>query len=177
MGGIALGILLKGLGFGKILLGWFWDAVKGTFKFAIEKPFQFLTIILSIALIGAAWYGINTKKQLVHTQSIVDEKVLFIKGQDVRLKEYVTALDVEKKNHVNDIKKSNTAVDSIKKTADAALAKAQAAGREALKDKRKFDQLGVDYGRANDSKKSPAERIAREQDTNDSFIKDWKKAQ
>lgn len=177
MVGIALGILLKGLGFGKMLLGWLWDVVKGVCKFAVDKPFQFLVIILSVALVWAGWYAYGTKTELAETKKIVDEKVLFIKGQDKVLKEYVTALSTEKKNHVTDIKRGNEAVNSLKKTADAALAKAQAAGREALKEKAQFDKMGVDYGRANNSKAPAAERIVREQETNDSFIKDWKKAQ
>lgn len=177
MGGIALGILLKALGFGKLLLGWAWDAFKGICKFAIEKPFQFLTILLSLVLVWAGWYTIQTKQQLVETQKVVDEKVKYIKGQDIRLKEYVVALKTEKTNHVNDIKKSNTAVDSIKKAADAAYARAQAAGQKALKDKVKYDDLGRDYGRANISTGKPEERIKREEATNDSFIKEWRKAQ
>lgn len=175
MGGIALGILLKGLGFGKLLLGWIWDTIKGIFKFAVEKPFQFLTIVLSIALIFAAWYGLSTKKVLTDTQKIVDEKVLFIKGQDKILKEYVKALDVEKKNHVASITRSNDAVTRMKKTADDALARAKKAGIEAKKDQHKYDTLAQNYGRVNPSTGKPEERIKREEATNDSFIKEWKK--
>lgn len=175
--GVSLGIALKLLGFGKVLLGWFWDAVKGIFKFAVEKPFQFLTIALAFALLITGWYAYGTNQKLVATQKVVDEKVKFIKGQDKTIKEYVKALDVEKKNHVTDINRSNNAVASIKRTADQALARAQAAGQKALRDKTTFDQMAQDYGRANDSHKTPAERIKREQETNDSFIKDWRKAQ
>lgn len=175
MGGIALGILLKGLGFGKLLLGWIWDAIKGIVAFAVAKPFQFLTIVLSIALMIAAWYGINTSNKLVETQRIVDEKVLFIKGQDKILKEYVKALDTEKKNHVASITRSNDAVSKLKRTADDALARAQAAGRAAKKDQQKYDALAQDFGRANPSTGRPEERISREQATNDAFIKEWKK--
>lgn len=175
--GFALGILLKGLDFGKMLLGWIWDTLKGIFKFAVEKPFQFLTIILSLALIYAAWYGINTKRELIDTNKVVDEKVEFIKGQDIKIKEYVKALDVEKKNHVTSIKRSNDAVADMKRAADNALARANAAGQKALKDKAQFDQMGVDYGRVNDSRATPEQRIKREQETNDSFIKAWRDAQ
>jgi hypothetical protein len=177
MVGIALSILLKGLDFGKVLLGWIWDIVKGIFKFAFEKPFQFLTIVLSLALLIAGWYGISTTRELSESQKIVEEKVTFIKGQDIKIKEYVKALDVEKKNHVASIDRSNKAVSNLKKAADEALARANAAGRQAIKDKAQFDQLGRDYGRANNSKAAPAERIKREEATNDSFITEWKKAQ
>lgn len=177
MGGIVLGILLKGLGFGKMLLGWVWDAIKGIFKFAVERPFQFLTIAFAAALFVGGWYAINTTHKLSETQQIVDEKVKFIKQQDIRLNEYVVALDTEKQNHVKDIKKSNSAVDSIKKAADAALARAKAAGAQALKDKVKYDNLATSYGRANKSTGKPEDRIKREEATQDSFIKDWRKAQ
>ena len=175
MGGIALSILLKGLGFGKLLLGWIWDAIKGICSFAIAKPFQFLTIVLSIALIIAAWYGINTNKKLIETQRIVDEKVLFIEGQDKVLKEYVKALDTEKKNHVASIARNNDAVSRLKRTADDALARAQAAGQAARKDQQRYDTLAEDFGRVNPSTGRPEERIAREEATNDAFIKEWKK--
>jgi Skp family chaperone for outer membrane proteins len=174
--GIALSILLKGLGFGKMLLGFAWDVIKGIFKFAVAKPFQFLTIVLSLALIYAGWYAYGTNQELVETRKIVEEKILFIKGQDKILKEYVQALDTEKKNHQTSIKRSNEAVADLKKAADRALANAQAAGRRAEKDKAKFEQLGRDYGRANDHTKPAQERIDREQATNDEFIKDWRKA-
>ena len=177
MGGIALGILLKCLGFGKMLMGWFWDAVKGICRFATNKPFQFLVIVLSMALCYAGWYAASQHKQLDDTRKIVDEKVLFIKGQDKILKEYIQDLNIEKKNHVSDIRKSNDAVAGIKHAADAALARAQAAGRQALKDKVKFDNLATVYGRSNVSTGTADERIKREQATNDSFIKEWKKAQ
>lgn len=173
---IIISILLKGLGLGKVLLGWIWDTVKGICKFAVAKPFQFLTIVLSMALIWAGWYGVNTNQELTDTRKIVDEKVLFIKGQDKTIKEYVQALDTEKKNHVASIEKSNSAVASLKRAADKALADAQAAARKAAQDKVKFDKLATDYGRANDSSKPAAERIKREELTNDEFIKDWRKA-
>lgn len=174
---MGLGILLKILGFGKILLGFAWDAIKGIFKFASEKPFQFLTIALAAALLITGWFAYGTSQKLTATQKIVDEKVLFIEGQNKTIKEYVKALDVEKKNHVSDIRRGNDAVASIKKSADAALARAQEAAREALKDKAKFDKLGSDYGRSNPSTGKPQDRIKREEATNDSFIKEWKKSQ
>jgi hypothetical protein len=175
MGAAALG--LKLLGFGKTLLGWLLGLLKGILDFAFKKPFQFLTIALALALLWCGWYGVSTKRELVETQKVVEEKTKYIKGQQVTITQYVKALDVEKKNHIRDIRKSNDAVDGLRKAADKALAKAQAAGREALKDKRKFDQLGDDYGRANPSTGTAEQRILREQATNDSFIKDWRKAQ
>lgn len=174
MGAISgYGLLL--LGYGKLLLGYIFDFVKAIFKFATEKPLQFLAIALSLALLWAGWYGYQTKTQLTATQKIVEEKVTFIKGQDIRMKEYVKALDTEKKNHVNDIKRGNNAVADLKKTADAALARAQKAGAEAKKEQVKFDKLGSDYGRSNPSTGKAADRIKREEATNDSFIKEWKK--
>ena len=175
MGGIAMGILLKGLGFGKLVLGLLWNVLKGILEFAAAKPFQFLTIILSIALIWAGWYGVSTKQELVRTQKIVDEKVEFIEKQDKSLKDYTEKLETEKKNHVADIKKSNKAVDSLKKAADQAYARAQVAAQEAKKDQSKYDKLGSDYGRTNPSTGKPQDRIKREEATNDSFIKEWKK--
>lgn len=175
MGFMAIG--LKLLGFGKVLLGFVLDMLKGIFKFASEKPFQFLTIALAAALLITGWFAYGTSQKLTATQKIVDEKVLFIKGQDKTIKEYVKALDTEKQNHVTDIKRSNDAVANIKKTADAALARAQAAGQQALRDKAKFDQMGTVYGRTNPSTGKPQDRIKREEATNDSFIKEWKKAQ
>jgi hypothetical protein len=175
MGSIILGILLKGLGFTKLIFEWIWQTISGIIKFAIAKPLQFLVIILSMALVWSGWYAYGTKRDLAATQAVVEEKVSFIKGQDIRLKEYVKALDVEKKNHVESIQKTNQAVASLKKTADAALARAQAAGRAAKKDQAKYDQLGKDYGRVNTSSGTAEQRIQREQETNDSFIEEWKK--
>lgn len=175
MGGLLLGILFKGLGFGKLILTWVWDIIKGIASFAIAKPFQFLTIALSLALIFAAWYGLSTKKELVATQAIVEEKVLFIQGQDKILKEYVTALKVEKQNHVASITRSNEAVAKLKKVADEALAKAQAAGRAAKKDQQRYQELAEEFGRSNPSTGLPEDRIAREEQTNDAFINEWKK--
>jgi tRNA (Thr-GGU) A37 N-methylase len=174
--GLALSFLLKGFGFGKMLLGWVWDFIKGVASFAMAKPFQFLTIVLSLALIGAAWYGFNTKKELVETQQIVEEKVLFIKGQDRVLKEYVTALKVEKQNHVASINRSNEAVARLKRVADNALARAQAAGVAAKKDQQRYNELAEQFGRINPSSGAPEERIEREERTNDEFIGEWKKA-
>ena len=79
--GIALEFLLKGLGFGKMVLGFLWDIIKGICGFAVEKPFQFLTIVLSLALVYAGWYGANTTRELTQTKKIVDEKVQFIEKQ------------------------------------------------------------------------------------------------
>lgn len=163
------------LAYCKLLLSRFQAAIKAVIKFALEKPLQFLAILLSLALLWAGWYGYQTKTQLTATQKIVEEKVTFIKGQDIRMKEYVKALDTEKKNHVNDIKRGNDAVAGLKRTADAALARAQRAGEEARKDQVKFDKLGSDYGRSNPSTGKAADRIKREEATNDSFIKEWKK--
>lgn len=174
---LALSFLLKGFGFGKMLLGWVWDIIKGIASFAMAKPFQFLTIALSLALIGAAWYGFNTKKQLVETQQIVEEKVLFIKGQDRVLKQYVTALKVEKQNHVASVNRSNEAVARLKRVADDALAKAKAAGQAAKRDQQRYNDLAEQFGRANSSQGTPEERIEREEQTNDAFIGEWKKAE
>lgn len=173
--GAILGFGLNLLGYGKLLLGFFLDIVKAIFKFALEKPLQFLAILLSLALLWAGWYAYQTKTALTATQKIVEEKVTYIKGQDIRMKEYVKALDTEKKNHVNDIKRGNEAVASVKKSADAALARAQKAGVEAKKEQVKFDKLASDYGRSNPSSGKAADRIKREEATNDSFIKEWKK--
>lgn len=174
--GIALEFLLKGLGFGKMVLGILWDIIKGIFGFAVEKPFQFLTIVLSLALVYAGWYGANTTRELTQTKKIVDEKVQFIEKQGKTITEYTTALDKEKKNHVADIKKSNNAVDSLKKAADQAKARAEAAAQAVKKDQVKFDKLAGDYGRYNPSTGKPQDRIKREEATNDSFIKAWKEA-
>lgn len=172
----ALGIGLKLLGFGKVILGFLGDAIASIFKFALEKPFQFLTISLSIALVCAGWYGFQTKQELTETQTVVKEKVQFIEKQGVTIKEYVKALDTEKKNHVNDIKKSNIAVESLKKAADEALARAQAAGREIEKDKVKYQALATKYSQANSSAGTADDRIKREEQTTDSFLNDWRKA-
>jgi len=174
--GVLLGLGLKLLGFGKVLLGFVLEVVKAIFRFALAKPFQFLTIILSLTLLWAGWYSYQTQQELVKTQKIVEQKVTFIKGQDVKIKEYVKALDTEKQNHVSDIKRSNDAVASLKKAGDAALARAQAAGRAAAKDQVKYDQMGQVYGRTNSSTGKPEDRIKREEATNDSFIGEWKKA-
>jgi len=173
--GFLLGIGSSILGFGKLLFGWILNILLAIFKFALAKPFQFMTILLALTLLWVGWYCVQTKQELVESQKIVEEKVTFIKGQDQVLKQYVAALNVEKTNHVNDIKRGNDAVASVKRTADAALARAQAAGREAKKDQVKFDQLGADYGRVNPSTGKPEVRIKREEATNDSFITEWKK--
>lgn len=174
--GVIAGIGLKLLSFGKLLLEFILEILKSIFKFALAKPFQFLTIVLSLTLLWAGWYTIQTRAELIQTRHIVDEKVTFIKGQDKVIKEYVTALDTEKKNHVASIKRSNQAVENLKKTADAALARAQAAGIKAAAEKTKYDRLGESYGRTNPSTGKPADRIKREEATNDSFIEEWKKA-
>lgn len=176
MGAALLGFGLKLLGFGQLVLGFILDIVKAIFQFALAKPFQFLTILLSLTLLWAGWYGYNVKQDLVATQKVVEEKVTFIKGQDKTIKEYVKALDTEKQNHVVDIKRSNDAVASIKRSADAALARAQKAGQEAKREQVKYDKLGSDYGRTNPSSGKPQDRIKREEATNDSFIKAWKEA-
>jgi len=177
MGATLLGLGLKLLGFGQTILSLIWDAIKGICKFAVKKPFQFFTIAFALGLMWAGWYGFQTKQELVKTQQVVQEKVEFIKGQDKTIKEYVGALDTEKKNHVSDIKKSNEAIDNLKKVADEALARAQAAGVKAQKAKAKYDQMAQDYGRANPSTGDPADRIKREEQTNDAFFKNWRKAQ
>lgn len=174
--GVLFGLGLKLLGFGKLILGFILEILKVIFKFALEKPFQFLTIVLSLALLWAGWYSYRTNAELVRTQKVVEEKVTFIKGQNKTIKEYVKALDTEKKNHVASVKRSNDAVASLKRTADQALARAQAAGQHALKDKAQYDQMGVIYGRTNPSTGKAEDRIKREEATNDSFIKEWRKA-
>lgn len=173
--GLILGLGSSLLGYGKVLLSWLLDMIKVIFQFALNKPFQFLTIVLAAMLLWAGWYAVDTKQQLVETQKIVEDKVTYIKGQDKVLKEYVKSLEIEKTNHVRDITRSNSAVANIKKTADAALARAQAAGQAARKDQAKFDKMGADYGRSNVSTGKPEERIKREEATNDSFIKEWRK--
>jgi Skp family chaperone for outer membrane proteins len=174
--GFVLGLGLKALGFGKMLLGWIWDTICGIFKFAVEKPFQFLTIVLALGLVIAGCFAFNTKKELVATQGIVNEKVTFIKSQDKILKEYVKALEVEKTNHVKDIKKSNVAVSNIKQAADRALANAKAEGIKAGAKKQQYLDLANKYSTPNSSQVSDAQRIKNEEETNRAFIKDWRKA-
>jgi hypothetical protein len=173
---LLIGILLKGLGFGKILLGWAWEAIKGIVSFAVEKPFQFLTVALSAALVIAGWYGLNKNEELEKTKTIVNEKVEFIKGQDKILTEYKETVKVQKETLIKTVTSHNNEVSRMKKTADAALARAKAAGLQAERKAQTYKSLAEKYKTAGDSDLPDNVRIIREQDTTDNFIADWRKA-
>ncbi len=175
--GILLSILLKTLGFGKLVMTWIWDAIKGIAKFAWNCPFQFLTLLLSIGLGFLGWYAVATYNILEETRVIVKEKEVFIKQQDAALKQYVKALDTEKTQHRKTIATNNRAIADLKRIADQALASAR---REAAKVEAKrleYLALAAKYRAANPSTGTADERIDREQKTTDEFIKDWRKVE
>lgn len=171
-----LGLLFKLLGWGKMLLGLIRDIIKGIIKFAIEKPFQFLTVALFIALLFTIWWANGIHKDLVETRKIIETKTKFIKEQNIVLKQYVKTLEVEKKNHVADIQASNKAVANLKKTADDALARTQAEAKKVAVKQAQYRDLAVKYATSNPSDGTAEVRIKREEQTTDQFIDDWKKA-
>lgn len=174
--GIVLGILLKGLGFGKSILGWAWDAIKGIFKFAVEKPLQFLTIALSVALVFAGWYGFSKNEELVQTKIIIQQKTEFIKGQTKILTEYQQTVKIQKQTLIKTVNSHNSEVARIKKTADAALARAKAAGIAAERKAQRYQDMANKYKIIGDSSLPDKERIELEQKMTDEFIEDWRKA-
>lgn len=172
-----MGFLLGALGFGKAILEAIFAFLKGIAEFAGKYPFQFLTIVFALGLMGTGWWGFNQKQALIATQKIVEEKVAFITGQNKVITQYVTALKVEKANHVADIKKQNDSILSIKQAADKLQQKAQAAAAQHAKDKAKYDDLATKYDKANTViKDNPQLRIDNEEKTNNQFFKDWKAA-
>lgn len=168
--------LLGALGFGKAILEAIFAFLKGIAEFAGKYPFQFLTIVFALGLLGTGWWGFNQKQALIATQKIVEEKVAFIAGQDKIITQYVTALKVEKQNHVTDIKKQNDSILSIKAAADKLQQQAQAAAAQHKKDMDAYKALATRYAGSNPSTGTPEDRIVREQKTNDQFFKDWKGA-
>jgi len=174
--GFLLGILLKGLDFGKMLLGWIWDLLKGIAAFAMAKPWQFATIVLALLLALALWSRAGIQGELETANLTIKDKTAFIEEQDKSLKLYVKALDTEKKNHSASIARSNDAVADLKKTADRALANAQEAKRKAKAEQKRFEEIAEIFGLSNVTTGTAEERIDREQKTNDDFIEAWRKA-
>jgi len=177
MVGIALSILLKGLGFGKLLLDGLWKAIQGLFKFAVEKPFQFLTLTLSLGLALLGWYAVATNKELEEVRLVVVTKDKVIREQGETLTKYVKALDVEKKSHVKTIETNNKAVASIKKMADSALAKAKKEAAKVEAVRQDYLTIAARYKNANPSTGSADDRIKREEATNNEFFKEWSKVE
>jgi hypothetical protein len=175
--GLFLGIALKALGFGKLLLTLLFEFIKGIVKFAVKYPFQFLTLFLSAVLVFLGWYAVATHNELEQVRIVVKNKETFIKEQGETLKVYVKALEKEKVLHHKTIETNNKAVANLKKVADKAQANARKEAAKVEAKRQEYLTLAAKYKAANPSTGTPQERINREEETTDQFIKDWRKAE
>jgi septal ring factor EnvC (AmiA/AmiB activator) len=171
---MGIGILLNILGFGKTIMNWIWDAIKGICAWIVANPVKALIVAIALALAASMWHSHNLSNDLDAANKTIESKNTFIKEQGDKLNKYVKALDAEKTSHQDTIHNNNKAVDSLKKMADEALAEAQKAGRRALTEKKRYDEMAGQFGQANPTSGTPAERIEREENTNDAFIKSWR---
>jgi hypothetical protein len=164
------------LGFGKVILTWVVELGKKLIDFVFNKPWIALSIVLAGLLVLSSCNHNETKAQLAKTEQTVSSQKAYINTQAGVLTSYVDSLAKEKKTLADTIKINNAAVADIQNTANKALAGAQEAGKKAESKAAQYQTLADKYGQANLSVGTAEERITREQDTTDSFIREWKNA-
>lgn len=169
-------LLASLLGFGKIILAWVIEVGKQIIAFVFKKPWIALSIILAALLVLSSCNHNETKAELAKTEQVVKDKQAYINTQAGVLTSYVDSLKKEKQTLANTIKTNNDAVRNLQDVADKALAGAKAAGAKVEVKSAQYQALADKYGQANLSVGTAEERIAREQNTTDSFIREWKDA-
>lgn len=176
-----LGIGLKLLGIGKAIIGWILGIIQAIFNFCKSHPLMALAILIDVILIyGCVWGyaqhrdSLDKDVKITALHKTVKEKDSLIEKLYKRIDEYVEALKESQEKHVATIKRNNAAVDHIKEAADEQLAAAQ---REAVKNRHQRDQyfqLAEKYRSALNQGGTPEERIAREEQINQDFIREFK---
>lgn len=164
------------LGFGKVALAWLIEIGKQVIAFVFKKPWIALSILLAALLVLSSCNHNETKAELAKTEQVVKDKQNYINTQAGVLQSYVDSLKKEKQTLADTIKTNNDAVSGLQKAADKALANAKEAGAKVEAKSAQYQELADKFGKANLPTGTAEERITREQDTTDDFIREWKKA-
>lgn len=170
-----IGIALTALGWGRHVLSLIITLIQALIKFVFEKPWVAATIVLLVISAVLMYTNGNLHSDLQDANTKISTQNEYIVKQDKLLKSYVVALDKEKQNLIETISIHNNEVNTLKITADKALAGAKKAGLEAAKTQVHYIDLVNKYSSVNPSDTNADRRIAREQITTDQFIDDWKK--
>jgi hypothetical protein len=177
-----LAIALKLLGIGKAILAFFLGLIKVIMEWAGKHPLLAAAIAVDIVLLYGCWWGYGQHRDSVAKSAEITQLHTEIKQKDGliemlyrRLKEYAVALTDEQNARESDIKEHNKAVEDLRKAGDSQLAAAQKKAEETKKQRDAYFLLSEKYRRvlSQSGNLTPAERIAREEEINRDFIREY----
>lgn len=169
-----MSILLTILGFIKSGFAMLLGFLKAIMDWARANPITALIVSLAIVCAGLGYWGNNQREARIAAEASLKEQKELNQKLNASLKQYVKALDDEKKLHVQTIKNHNAAVQKLKDEADKAASNAAKEANRIRAERDKYLDVAAKYSNPNNSSGTAEERIAREQRTNDQFFKDFK---